>query len=297
MRYSTGVILVFIAGILWSAMGLAIRLVEQADTWQVLFWRSLGMAPVLLLFIAWRSGGQVMGRMRAAGRVGLLGGFGLVLAFGGAIYAIQTTTIANAVFLFAASPFFAAVLGKLVLGEAVRRATWAALCLAIVGMGLMVREGLAMGALDGNIAAVLSALGFALFTVTLRRGKLGDMMPAVVMGAGLSALTGLGILLAKGSTPMVPAQDIAISLAMGAGLLACGMVLYTLGSRVVPAAELTLLSLIEVILAPIWVFALLGETASSGTFLGGSFVLAAIVGNAVSGAWGAAARRRNLSHG
>lgn len=294
MRYATGVMLVVGAGVLWSAMGLAIRLIDSADTWQVLFWRSIGMAPVLMAFIWWRSGGQLWGRMRAAGPVGALGGLGLVLAFGGAIYAIQTTTIANAVFLFAASPFFAAVLGWIFLREPVRRATWAALALAVFGMVLMVREGLAVGALAGNLAALLSALGFAMFTVTLRWGKLGDMMPAVVMGAGFSAVAALAVMAVMGQTPMASARDIGISLAMGAVLLACGMVLYTLGSRVVPAAELTLLSLIEVILAPIWVFLLVGETASSGTFLGGAFVLTAIALNALSGAWGAHRRRVKL---
>ena len=294
MRYATGVMLVVGAGVLWSAMGLAIRLIDSADTWQVLFWRSIGMAPVLMAFIWWRSGGQLWGRMRAAGPVGALGGLGLVLAFGGAIYAIQTTTIANAVFLFAASPFFAAVLGWIFLREPLRRATWAALALAVFGMVLMVREGLAVGALAGNLAALLSALGFAMFTVTLRWGKLGDMMPAVVMGAGFSAVAALAVMAVMGQTPMASARDIGISLAMGAVLLACGMVLYTLGSRVVPAAELTLLSLIEVILAPIWVFLLVGETASSGTFLGGAFVLTAIALNALSGAWGAHRRRVKL---
>ena len=294
MRYATGVMLVVGAGVLWSAMGLAIRLIDSADTWQVLFWRSIGMAPVLMAFIWWRSGGQLWGRMRAAGPVGALGGLGLVLAFGGAIYAIQTTTIANAVFLFAASPFFAAVLGWIFLREPVRRATWAALALAVFGMVLMVREGLAVGALAGNLAALLSALGFAMFTVTLRWGKLGDMMPAVVMGAGFSAVAALAVMAVMGQTPMASARDIGISLAMGAVLLACGMVLYTLGSRVVPAAELTLLPLIEVILAPIWVFLLVGETASSGTFLGGAFVLTAIALNALSGAWGAHRRRVKL---
>jgi drug/metabolite transporter (DMT)-like permease len=284
MRYGTGVMLVIAAGTLWSAMGLSIRLIEAANTWQVLVWRSVGMAPVLLAFIWVASGGQVMARMRAAGWVGALGGLGLVLAFGGAIYAIQTTSIANAVFLFAASPFFAAVLGWVFLREPVRPATWAALAIAILGMGLMVREGLAGGALAGNLAALASALGFALFTVTLRWGRLGDMMPAVVLGAVFSALTGALILALRGEGLAVSPRDMGLSLGMGAVLLACGMVLYTIGSRVVPAAELTLLSLIEVLLAPLWVFLLLGETASAGTFLGGAFVLTAILGNALTGA-------------
>ncbi len=292
MRYGTGVTLVITAAVMWSAMGLSIRMIEAAGTWQVLFWRSLGMIPVLLAFIAWRSGGQLLARMRAAGLDGAAGGLGLVMAFGGAIFAIQTTTIANAVFLFAAAPFFAAILGWLILREPVRPATRVALAVAVLGMAVMVREGLAIGALAGNVAALLSAFGFAIFTVSLRRGLLRDMMPSVVMGAGFAALVALAIMAAQGQTPAASARDIAISLAMGAGLLACGLMLYTMGSRVVPAAELTLLSLIEVILAPVWVFLLLGETASAGTFLGGGLVLVAIAGNALSGAVEARRYRR-----
>jgi drug/metabolite transporter (DMT)-like permease len=75
-----------------------------------------------------------------------------------------------------------------------------------------------------------------------------------------------------------------VSVAIGAVLLALGMVMYTLGSKVIPAAELTLLSLIEVLLAPMWVFLFLGETASAATFAGGGVLLAAVALNAVMGA-------------
>jgi drug/metabolite transporter (DMT)-like permease len=61
------------------------------------------------------------------------------------------------------------------------------------------------------------------------------------------------------------------------------MVMYTLGSRVIPAAELTLLSLIEVLLGPLWVFLVLGETASATTFVGGGVLLAAVALNAAMG--------------
>ena len=101
--YLRGAALVVGGAVLWSMMGLAIRLIGDATTWQILFWRSLGMAPVLFAFIAWRSGGRPFARIRAAGLTGLAGGLALVFAFAGAIYAIQSTTVANAVFLFAAS--------------------------------------------------------------------------------------------------------------------------------------------------------------------------------------------------
>ncbi|PTE23284.1 EamA family transporter [Cereibacter changlensis JA139] len=283
MRYGTGVVLVVLAACLWSFMGLAIRQIGEAGTWAILFWRSVGMVPVLFAFIAWRSGGRPIARLRRVGLAGCVGGVGLVLAFAGAIYAIQATTIANAVFLFAASPFLAALLGSLLLREYVRSATWVAIAVAGVGMFVMVREGLAMGEMAGNVAALLSALGFAAFTLTLRWGKLEDMMPAVVLGGVFSMIAAALVLGVQGASLMVPLRDVLISMLMGAGLLGTGMVLYTLGSRVIPAAELTLLSMVEVMLAPVWVFLMLGETASSGTFLGGGILMAAVAGNALSG--------------
>ncbi len=283
MKYSTGVVLVVIAGFLWSLMGLSIRLLQEADTWQVLFWRSVGMVPVLFLYITWRSSGHPLQRLRGVGLTGVIGGLGLVFAFAGAIFAIQSTTVANAVFLFAASPFLAALLGWILLGERVRSATWAAIAVAGVGMFIMVREGLAIGAMVGNIAAVLSAFGFAAFTVTLRWGKLSDMMPAVVLGGLFSIVVASCVIFVQGETLLVPPHDILIAMAMGAGQLAIGMALYTLGSRVIPAAELALLSMVEVLLSPIWVWAFLNETASIGTFVGGGILMTAVAGNALSG--------------
>lgn len=285
MSYAAGAALVVLAGVIWSTMGLVIRQFDLAGTWAILFWRSAGAIPVLLAVIAVNAGGSPLPRLRAVGWPGLIGGAGLVLAFTGAIFAIQSTTVANAVFLFTASPFLAAILGWLVLGEKVASTTWAAIALAILGILVMVGSGLDAGALAGNLAALLSAAGFALFSVTLRWGRAGDMMPAVVIGAALSMAAGLAGGMVSGQPVLaLPAIEIALALALGAVILAGGMVLYTLGSRVLPAADLTLMSLVEVMLAPVWVFLALGETASPATFAGGAIVLAAVVLNAVAGA-------------
>jgi drug/metabolite transporter (DMT)-like permease len=265
-------------------MGLGLRQIEAASVWQILFWRSVGMVPVLLAFITWSSGRTPLAAVRRVGLAGAIGGFGLVFAFAGAIYAIQSTTVANAVFLFTASPFVAAILGWAILGERVRPWTWVAIALAVFGMYLMVREGLAMGALTGNIAALLSAAGFGVFSVALRRGRLSDMLPASMLGGIFAILAAGAVLVWLGQPFGVSLRDGAISAGIGAAILAFGMVMYTLGSRVIPAAELTLLSLVEVLLAPIWVFAFLGETASLATFVGGAVLLAAVALNAVMGA-------------
>lgn len=287
MRYGPGVICVLAAGALWSLMGVFLRQIDSPSTWAILFWRSVGTIPVLLLFIGWRAGGNPFPMIRSVGFAGTIGGLCLVVAFAGAIHSIQSTTVANAVFLFTASPFVAALLGWLILREAVRPATWAAMALAVIGMFVMVREGLAVGALSGNIAAILSAAGFGAFAVTLRWGRVADATPIALLGAVFAAITAGVVLMVQGVSPLMSAPDTAIALFLGAGILATGMILFTLGARVLPAAEATLLSLIEVMLAPVWVWLVFRETASVGTFVGGTILLVAVMMNAVAGARGA----------
>lgn len=277
MGYRTGVWLVVAAAVLWSLQGLIFRQIEVADPWAILFWRSAGMVPVILGFVIWTGALRHLGGIGVAGVIGALG---LIFAFGGAIYAIQSTSIANAVFLFSASPFLTALLGWVLLGERVRGRTWASIGVAAMGIAVMVQGGLDRGALAGNLAALASAAGFAVFTVSLRRGGLGDPMPIVLLGGIFSLLAGAVMTGLAGESLVVPGSDLIWALGMGAGTLAGGMVLYTLGSRVVPAAELTLISLLEVMLAPLLVWLVLGEGASRATLIGGVFVLGAVLMNA-----------------
>ncbi|PWK62540.1 DMT family transporter [Roseicyclus mahoneyensis] len=283
MRYATGVWLVVTAAVLWSLQGLIFRQIEAASPWAILFWRSLGMAPVILAFVLWRGGGSIGPRLRGIGWAGVAGALGLVMAFGGAVYAFQSTTVANAVFLFAATPFLTAMLAWAVLRERVSARTWGSIALAMVGIFVMVRGGLEGGALPGNIAALCSAAGFAVFTVTLRRRGVTDPMPAVLLGAVFATFAGALATWGFGETLAVPRADALWALGMGAVTLSGGMVLYTLGSRVVPAADLTLLMTIEVMLSPLLVWVFLGETARQTTLLGGVFVMAAIVITARAG--------------
>jgi drug/metabolite transporter (DMT)-like permease len=283
MRYGTGMVMVLTAGLLWSFQALIIRQIDVAGAWTILAWRSAAMVPVLLAFQAWRSGGSPWPAIRKAGMAGVLGGIGLVAAMGGTILAFQTTTIANAAFLLAASPFLAAVLGRLILGEAVASRTWGAIALALAGIFIMVREGLAAGALLGNAAALIAALGFAAFSVSLRWRRIKDSLPACILGAAFAVIAGALAATRLGQPLAVPATDLMWCALMGVVTMSGGMILYTLGSRVVPSAELALLSNTEVLLAPFWVWLILGETASTGTFLGGSVVLVAILFNAYAG--------------
>ncbi len=283
LGYRTGIFCVMVAGMFWSLMGLAIRLVDSATVWQILLYRSLGLIPVLFLFIALRSGRSPVATIREAGLPAVVGAAGLVAAFAGGIFSIQLTTVANAVFIFATAPLFTAVLAWPILGERVGRRTWIAVVVGLVGVIVMVNDGIARGAFAGNIAALVSALGFAAFTLSLRWGRYSDMASSVLLAGVMSLAVAGAMCLAQQDSFIISFHDAAISLLMGAGLLGCGLTIYTIGSRSVPAAELALLAMTEVLLAPVWVWIVLGETAGLWTLLGGAILMSAIAGNALVG--------------
>ncbi len=108
LSYLNGVLLVLLAGAFWSTMGLGIRNIEDANVWQILCYRSFSLSIFLFILISYRSGFKPLRTIKRSGIAGVIGSFGLVMAFSGGIYAIQTTTVANAMFLFASAPFFAA---------------------------------------------------------------------------------------------------------------------------------------------------------------------------------------------
>ena len=283
VTYRQGVALVLLAGTCWSIMGLVVRLMEAATAWQILFYRSLSLGVFLALVLTLRSRGRPLAVFRRAGLSSVLGALALVLAFCGSIFAIRNTTVANAMFLFATAPFMAAGLGLLILRESVRRATWIAMAVGALGVALMVAEGIALGHFLGNAAAVGSALGFALFTIALRWQHKEDMLPAVCLAGFFTAAVAGAMCLAGGEGLAVSTRDLLLALVLGIGQLGLGMTLFTIGSKAVPAAELALLAMSEVVLGPLWVWLALGETAGLWTLVGGAILLAAIAGNALSG--------------
>ena len=280
-----GLIFVFMAGVLWSTVGLGIRLIDEATVWQILLYRSISLSLFLATVIYLRSRGNLFEVVKAAGLPGCIAGLALVGAYSGGIYGIQSTSVANAMLLFASAPFMAAILGWIFLREKVRKATWIAILFAILGIGIMVQDKTQGGAaLLGNLAALGSAFGFAVFTVALRWGRSGDMLPAVFLSGIFAIFITSSICLFSGLPFQISVNDTSISMGMGVFQVGAGLVLYTLGSKTLPAAELTLLSLAEVLLGPLWVYLFLNEVATLNTFFGGLVLLLAIAGNAISGA-------------
>lgn len=272
---------VFIAGLFWSTQGLAVRLIEDAGAWQILFYRSIALAVFLLGVVSIQHKKRTFAAITSVGVPGVLGAMCLVFAYAFGILAMQNTTIADAVLLFATAPFFAAVLGLLFLREAVRKSTWLAILVAMTGIVVMQGGAIATGHVAGNLYAVGSAFCFALFTLVLRWRKQTDMVPTVFLSGLFSIIICYGVTTFSETGLSVPTDDLLIASLMGIFQTGAGLIFYTLGARTVPAVKLALLPLIEVVLSPIWVAIAVGEIPTLVVLVGGTLVGAADVGDAL----------------
>jgi DME family drug/metabolite transporter len=274
---------VLLAGLFWSTGGVLVKLVEAADSIQIVLWRSLFVLPVVAAFIAARGSG--VAGLRGIGWNDFVGGCLLAAAFVTFVTALTLTTVANAVFVLAATPFMAALLGRLILGEAIHRSTWLAMAAAGLGVAIIAAPGLGSGRLAGTLLALASCLSFALFSVTLRRGRALDGTPSLLLAALISAaVCGMILVLGRGPGALaIGRHDLLACAAMGIVQIGCGLIAFTLGARHLPAADLTLLAQTEVVLAPVWAWLVVGEVPAFWTLVGGGIVLAAVLAQAVAG--------------
>jgi DME family drug/metabolite transporter len=282
-RHTRGVILVLLAGTFWSIGGLVVRLIEQATPWQIVFYRSLALALTLTVVILRRQRGDLVGGLRHTGALAPVAGFCLALGFACWIFALMHTTVANALFLLSTQTFVTAILAFLVLGERIGRLTWLTMSLALVGVGVMMSAGIVLGTLFGNLLGLGAALAFSAFTVALRYGRDVDMFPAVWWAGCFAALIAGSMLLLSGQSFGVSGWDLGMCTILGVVQLSFGLIAFTAGSRYLPAAELALLAIVEVILGPIWAWLGVGEVPSGLTLVGGVVVLAAVVWRALYG--------------
>ena len=278
----TGRLWVLSAGLCMSLGGPIIRLADDSTPWQFLFYRSLGAAAIILVyFLVTRR--PVLDLVRSAGMNGLVGGLGLAVAFTGYVWGVMHSTVANALFLISASPLVAAFLGWMVLRERVARSMWFAMFGVIVGVTIMIGEGLTEGDLLGDLAALASAVGFAGFSVAIRRGRDTDMSPTILIGAAITTAFSAVMAAAGGTGLAAPMMDVGLAAAYGVLVIGAGIFMLTIGARNVPAAELLVLSLTEVVFASIWVWLAFGEVPSVLTLVGGLIILGSIGGQAVVG--------------
>lgn len=266
-------------GLSLSVGGVLIRFIEAANSWQVIAYRSafLGLAIALLCVVKYRGG--VLRAYRAIGWPGLAAAVILAAGYPTYVLALLNTTIANALFLLSTAPLIAAVLGWIVLREHVHRSTWAAIMGTVLGVLVMVFEGMRGGGLFGNVMALGAAFFFAAYTIAIRWSRGVDMLPALSLAGFFAA--GMGVIGAGGDMT-IGHHDLALCLAMGGFQAALGFMFFTLSARHILAAEVNLLAMGEVVLGPIWVWLVIGEIPSEVTLVGGAIVLTSVFAFAVS---------------
>jgi DME family drug/metabolite transporter len=286
-----GVLLLLASGLVASCGGPLFRAIEQATPWQILFYRALGMLLVVGLYAWGRAGWRFGLAFGGIGWRGLLAAGCLTAAFVCYILALSLTTVANTLFMVAAGPLVGALLGRLFLGERVRRVTWAAMLVAAGGIALMVGDGLASGQFWGNLAGFGAGAWFACFAVILRGAALNghriDANAALCAGALIGMAASAAISLADGSGLLLAPVDTAYALALGVLQLGLALIFFTIGARYLQAAEAMLLALLEVVLSPFWTWLLFAERPSDLGLVGGLILLCAMV---LQGAWGLRAR-------
>jgi RarD protein len=281
MDHLKGFFLVCFAGTLWSFGALIIRYMVEARNyqWQYLFYRGLTIAIVLLIYLMVREGKTFITSFRHSGASGLLGACGLVAAFSGFIWSITLTTVANSLFMLATTPFVAAFLGIVFLKEKVRQLTWAAMVIALAGVLTMVLEGLGEGNFFGNVIALISATGFAVFSVSLRWRKETPQFTTIALAGIICVVFTMLILFSQNSSVAMPLRNVYLSMLHGF-MVGIGLILFATGAKFLPAAELALLSMVEVIGGVLWVYLpIFGihEVPSMLTMVGGVIVLFAII--------------------
>ena len=280
-KKNIGIYYVIMAGILWSMIGIGIRMIESANVWQILLYRSLSLVIFLFIVLIITTKKNPFILIYQSKTPVFIAAIGLFIAYSGGIYAVQNTSVANAMLLFASAPLITSILGYYFLKEKVSLHTLLSILIAFSGIILMFLDSFGNNSIDGSISGIISAFGFSIFTVSLRWGKQNNMLPSVFLSGLLAIFLTIIICKFQNVNLILTKNDAIFALFLGVFQVGLGLILYTIGSKTVPAAELTLLSLCEVLLAPLWVWLFLGESASKLTFIGGFILLIAITFNSL----------------
>ena len=260
-----------------SFVGLYMRLLSQADGFQILFFRSLSLCLIVLMVCCLRRKVTPLMFLKSIDKNDFLIGSSLSLAFVCYVFAMLYTTVASTLLILSATPFIAAIIGWLWINERPRSITWIAMAFAMVGIYFMVRSGYQLGNSFGNLLALLSGFWFALTLVMTRHVRKNDILGGTFVGGAICIFIGAIMALIFGTGLKVTTQDLLIILGMGAFGIGIGITLVTWGASHVPAAEVSILVLIESVLGPVWPWLFLNEAMTLSEILGGTLVLGSVV--------------------
>ena len=282
--------LILLGATFMSFVGLLMRLIDSADGFQILAYRSISLAGMVGLVACLRRRISPVRFLISLDRSDLFMGLALSVAFTAYVFAMLNTSVASALFILSISPLCAAVLAWAWIGERPARITMVTMALAVLGVGVMVQGGIELGRTTGNIIAFVSALTFALMLTLARRSRKPDVLGGTFLGGVFCLVIGTLCALTLGTGLSVSGYDFWLTLFMGGCTIGIGIAFVTWGTPYVPAAEVSLLVLLESVLGPVWVWLFVNEAMTLPEMVGGAVVLTAVALQALFG------RRAGLPH-
>ena len=273
--------IVLLAGIFWSFGPYVVRHMDQSQLipWQYLFTRGIVIFILLNVYLFLNEGLKFYKNYLIIGTPGIMGGAGLAMAMITFIWSISNTTAAVTLLCLAAMPFITAMLGFLFLREKISITVWISILVAAFGIIVMALGNVEKNTLPGLIFGLASALGFSIFSVSLRWRKNTPKFTTVAV-AGLFCWLFSSILILINDISFLSTSKNEALFATHGTLVCSGLILYSIGSKNIPATDLTLLSLTEVIGGIFWVWLPwlgINEVPSTNTIIGGFFIFVAII--------------------
>jgi len=253
--------------------GLIMRNINNADPWQIAFYRALAFLFSITLILFHRYRFAIAKNIKKTGYPGMTGGFFLMLANLLFIQSFANTSVANTLFTLSSIPFITAILAFIFLKEKISLRTIITMFFAFIGIFIMIKDGLETGGFYGNIIALSCAFSFSTFVIIIRKYKSIDMMPTSLISSVLlltvSFVTSLGNI-------NIPIQDILLCFLWGGVLSGFVNSVFIFSTRFLFASEVTFFMLLEFSLGPFWVWVFLNETISQETLYGGIIVMASV---------------------
>ena len=273
--------LVVFAGFLWSFGPLVVRNMDEPGLvpWQYLCGRGIVIFFLLNCYLFFDEGIKFYKNYLKIGISGIIGGVGLGTAMITFIWSITNTSVAITLLCLAAMPFITSLLGFLFLREKISFSIWIAIIVATIGLGIMAFDSASLGSVNGLIFGIASAFGFSIFSVSLRWRKETPKFTTVAVAGLFCFLFSIVIIIQNDLNFLASSKNEGLFAVHGT-LVCLGLILYSIGSKVIPAAELTLLSLTEVIGGIFWVWIpILGinEIPSNSTIIGGFLIFMSII--------------------
>lgn len=274
-KYAT--ILILSGALCMSFAALFVKLIQNADGFQILFYRGFPQCMMVMIVACFIRRISLVEFFKSIDKTDLILGFTMCIAFSFYIFALLNTSVASALFILSISPVFAALLSWKIIGEIPTKTTWIAILFAMVGVTVMVGADLTRGQLIGNLFAMISAFSFALMLVFARKSKKSDVLTGNFLGAGFAILMAIILAYSYGDGLIVSTQDMLLSFALGAFTIGIGIAFVAWAAPYLPAPNVGVLVLIESVLAPVWVWLFLDMPMKYQEILGGLIILCAVL--------------------